>query len=79
MDKIEKFLRKVPSKDRRNITFTIYRLKLKDFEGIDIKKLQNSRYLRARVGRYRIIFCYIENRLKVKDILNRNENTYKKK
>ena len=78
MDKIEKLLRKLSSKDRARLLATIGLLAENNLVGLDIKKLRASEFYRLRCGQYRILFKKEGKENVVYEIKLRNDNTYKK-
>ena len=77
MDKIEKLFRKISKKDKDSILNTIEKLIDESTrKEIDIKKIEDTDFLRVKQGRYRIIFHYENGAPVVDSIRIRNENTY---
>ena len=78
MDHIVKLFKKISKKDRDALKSLILLLQdAKERKKLNIKKLQNSDFYRARKGRFRVIF-HIEGKSVVIDSIKlRNENTYK--
>lgn len=77
MDKIEKLFRKTNSKDRLKIEDIIQQLVSDKVESLDMKKVSSASFYRVRHGKYRIIFKYEENRIIIKTVRIKDENTYK--
>ena len=77
MDHIVKLFKKISKKDRDALKSLILLLQdAKERKKLNIKKLQNSDFYRARKGRFRVIF-HIEGKSVVIDSIKlRNENTY---
>ncbi len=77
MDLIQKFLKRLDAKRQRVAEDLLKRLYARDFDSLDLKKLQGyqNRY-RVRKGQMRIIFEMIDVTIKIIDIDNRNDNTY---
>ena len=77
MDKIEKLFKKLGEKDRKVILGTLEKLiDEKQRSSLDIKKIEDTDFLRVRQGRFRIIFHYKNGHPVVVSIRLRNENTY---
>ncbi len=78
MDHIEKLFRKISKKDRESLKSLVLLLQeTKERKNLNIKKLQNSDFYRARKGRFRVIFHLEKNSVVIDSIKLRNENTYK--
>jgi len=77
MDKIKKFLKKVSKKECLNLENKIASLISKKLDNFNVIKIKGTKFYRVKVGKYRIIFYYIDNDIIVDDIKLRNENTYK--
>ena len=77
MDKIGKLFKKISERDRVAILTTLEKLIDKEKrKSLDIKKIEDTDFLRVKQGRYRIIFHY-ENGCPVIDSIRlRNDNTY---
>lgn len=80
MDKINKNLLKIPSKQRQKILKAAKQIRAGSLAGLDVKKLKDSQnQFRVRVGDYRIVFEKTpNNQNKVVWIAKRDERTYKK-
>ena len=78
MNKIEKFLKKISSKESIVLEDKIFDLMCGKLADLNIIKIQGTSFYRIKVGRYRIIFYYMDTKIVIKDIRLRNENTYKK-
>jgi mRNA-degrading endonuclease RelE of RelBE toxin-antitoxin system len=77
MDKIKKLFKKLGEKDKKAILMTLE--KLVDEEqrkSLDIRKIEDTDFLRVRQGRFRLIFHYEDGLPIVDSIRLRNENTY---
>lgn len=61
MDKVEKFLKNLPKKQRQKIKGIVHLLRLKEFAGLHIIKVTGTPYYRLRTERVRIIFRYDES------------------
>lgn len=81
MDKINKNLLKIPSKQRQKVLRAAKQIRAGTLDGLDVKKLKDSQsQFRVRVGDYRIIFeKTADNQNKVVWIAKRDEKTYRKK
>jgi len=77
MDKIAKLFKKIGEKDRKAILTTLEKLINKEQrKSLDIKKIEDTDFLRLRQGKFRIIFHYENGCPVVDSIRSRNENTY---
>lgn len=78
MNKIEKFLRKLRSKEREAILLIMAQLQ-KNFRSLPhLKPLIGEKNLfRVRVGNYRIIFMATDSKVEIIRITKRDEQTYK--
>jgi len=76
MEKIKKLFRKISKKDREAIVKVVEKLIGGDRQGLNVKKIEDTDFLRARQGRYRIIFHYEEGSPVIDSIKARNEKTY---
>jgi mRNA interferase RelE/StbE len=77
MDKILKFIKKIDPKDANKIADVLERLVDNDLKNLDIKKLKGSKDIfRVRFGKYRIIYTN-DGDIKILEISQRDENTYK--
>ncbi|MFA5947704.1 MAG: type II toxin-antitoxin system RelE/ParE family toxin [Candidatus Gracilibacteria bacterium] len=78
MDKIEKFLKKLPNKEYEAFLLLMYQLK-NDYKKIPgIKKLSSVKNVyRIRLGIYRIIFTSTKGKTEIIKIVKRDEQTYK--
>jgi mRNA-degrading endonuclease RelE of RelBE toxin-antitoxin system len=77
MDKISKFIKKIDPKDASKIADVLERLSDNDLKNLDIKKLKGSKDIfRVRFDKYRIIYTN-DGDIKILEISQRDENTYK--
>lgn len=78
MDKDEKFVRKLPLKERKIILALVGRVILRKWSGLDIKRLSGHKDIyRLRKGDVRILFQDKGDDIEVFSIGKRNEETYK--
>ncbi len=79
MDKIDKFLKSLPPKQRKAIEELVIRIITNDFKGLDCRRLRaSSRIYRVRKGNIRIIFQKISGEKNIIIIIERRkEDTYK--
>ena len=78
MHKIDKFLARLDVKLRQKVLAIAERIKNGDFVGLDMRKLQGSQGVyRVRVGRVRIKFIMGASGIRILNIDNRSENTYR--
>jgi mRNA-degrading endonuclease RelE of RelBE toxin-antitoxin system len=78
MNKIEKYLSRLSHKDRVRINEVIDKLRSGNVEDLQIKKLGGYKdRFRIRVGRSRVIFESLGNKLIITDIDKKDDNTYK--
>ncbi|MDO8522637.1 MAG: hypothetical protein Q7S08_05160 [bacterium] len=78
MHRIDKFLARLDVKLRQKVLDIAERIKNGDFSGLDMRKLKGSQDVyRVRVGRVRIKFIMDASGIRVLNIDNRNENTYR--
>jgi len=78
MNRIDKFLSKLSSKDRMIALEYLDAIKNRDFENINLKKLKGFDNLyRIRKSKIRIIFYMNEKEIRLIKLDNRNDNTYK--
>jgi len=80
MDRIEKALQKLSAKERKVVLDALIKIRNRQFDGMDIKKLQgNKNILRARKGNIRIIFRRDgKNAIFILAIERRTDKTYNK-
>jgi mRNA-degrading endonuclease RelE of RelBE toxin-antitoxin system len=78
VDKIQKVLDKLSSKEKKKIKEILKKIKEKDFKRLDIKKLKKRRDIfRVRKGRFRIIFMINKKGIKILTLERRKSKTYK--
>lgn len=79
MDRIQKLFSRLSRKERLQLQSFIDNLLHSDsFRDAHVKKLKGSDLLRARKGKFRIIFHYDQSKNMIIDSIRiRNENTYK--
>jgi mRNA-degrading endonuclease RelE of RelBE toxin-antitoxin system len=78
MNKIDKFLNKLSSKERDIIDECLKLIKKKNFEGLNFKKLGGFDALyRVRKSGIRIIFSWSRQDINIIKIDRKNDNTYK--
>ena len=77
MNKIAKLLKRIGEKDRRAALAALEKLSDgEQRESLDIKKIEDTNFLRVRQGKFRIIFHYDKGSAVVDSIKMRSENTY---
>lgn len=77
-DRIQKFLRKLPEKQRREIERLVERIVAGEVAGLDVKKLRGSQNVyRVRKGDIRIIHRMLENDALIIAIERRSEKTHR--
>lgn len=78
MDKIEKFLRTLRKKEQEALLLVMLQIK-SDFRKIPhLKALSGKKgWYRIRIGRYRIIFTVEKDKVEIRRITKRDENTYR--
>lgn len=80
MDKIEKALDKLSSKEKQKIKEILLQIDKGNFKNLDTKKLKGKNNIfRVRRGNIRIIFCKINNSIKVLTIERRGSKTYRER
>ena len=79
VDKITKALQRFTSKERQTIREVLGKIKNRDFQGLDVKKLEGrDDIFRVRKGRIRIIYrCDQDREIFVLAIERRSEKTYR--
>jgi mRNA-degrading endonuclease RelE of RelBE toxin-antitoxin system len=78
MNKIEKILAKVDSKERDSILELMYKIKSGNLQGLNIKKLEGkSECFRLKKGNFRIIFSKTDTGIEIISVDRRNEKTYR--
>ncbi len=76
MDRINKVIQKIPTKESDKIGEVIERLTKGDLNNLEIKKLRgHDSIYRVRVGKYRIIYK-TGREIKLLEISKRNDSTY---
>lgn len=79
MDRIEKELLKLSSKERARVRELLEKILRKDMKGIEVKKLKARKDIfRVRKGDIRIIYRDNNGSIAILAIERRNENTYSK-
>ncbi|PIV90542.1 hypothetical protein COW46_01830 [Candidatus Gracilibacteria bacterium CG17_big_fil_post_rev_8_21_14_2_50_48_13] len=78
MDKIVKYLRKIPSKEAAKIIETLHHINSsgKNTPG-SIALSGKKDWFRIRVGQYRIVFSDEDGDIRIQKLTRRNDNTYK--
>jgi len=78
MDRITKELKKLSISEKKILKQIITKIKQRDFNQLDIKKLKSRKDIfRVRKGRIRIIFKKDNNKINLLTIERRSENTYR--
>jgi len=78
MHKIDKFLARLDANRRQKVLYIVGRIKKGDFSGLDMRKLQGSSDIyRVRIGKVRIKFVMNASGIRIFNIDNRGENTYR--
>jgi len=78
MNKIEKFLNKLSSKEREIVDECLRLIKARNFENLNFKKLGGFDSLyRVRKSGIRIMFYWKEQSVNIIKIDRKNDNTYK--
>lgn len=79
MDKIEKALQKLSSREVQVIKKILLQLNRGDFRGMDCKKLRGHEGIyRVRKGILRIIYLYDRGEIQILAIERRSEKTYRR-
>lgn len=77
MDRVEKFISRLPKKEALNIAEIINKIKIGDLKSLDIKKLKGlDGHYRVRFGKNRIIFYKKGNFFNIISIGKRSDTTY---
>jgi mRNA-degrading endonuclease RelE of RelBE toxin-antitoxin system len=77
-DQIKKLLAKLSPKEREIIKLLIFRIKLDDTQGLDIKQLSgHANLFRVRKGSLRVVYRKTTSDILIIRIDRRNEKTYK--
>ena len=78
MDKIDKELKKLSSKERKKIKSALLKLYKNETKALNIKKLKSrGDIFRLRIGGMRVIYRSSNNKIFILAISRRNEKTYK--
>lgn len=78
MDKIDKVLRKLNSREKERIKNIVKALRSGRFDDLDIKKLKGTENIfRVRKGNFRIIYQIRDGQVFILKLGYRKENTYK--
>lgn len=78
MEQWRKQLRKIPESSRTRILAVLVLLRLRDFRTLDRLQLKGyENIFRIRVGNYRIIYFDDGEKIVLKAILRRDENSYR--
>ena len=78
VDKIQKILDKLSSREKEAIDLVLKKIKKQDFSGLDVKKLKGQESIfRIRKGSLRVIYRLDGSKIVVLAIQRRSENTYK--
>jgi mRNA-degrading endonuclease RelE of RelBE toxin-antitoxin system len=76
MDKNQKFLRRLSSKELRSLQAVLLQIQERKTAGLDIKKLSGHQdVFRVRTGDIRIIFLANRSTIEILEISRRNEKT----
>ncbi len=78
MNKIDKYLKKLTSKERVDLLDILLKIKSGDISGLDIKKLKGyENYFRVRKGNTRILFHLdINGNGIIEEVVRRSDTTY---
>lgn len=77
MNKIEKFLRQQNNDRRESILELILKIELGNLQNLDVKKLKGrENVFRVRTGKIRILFIKKDIGYEIKELDNRDDNTY---
>jgi len=78
MDRIDKEIQKLSSREKVWVKSILEKIKNNDFSGLDLKRLKGkSDIFRVRKGNIRIIYRKVNDSVFVLTIERRNESTYK--
>lgn len=78
-DRIQKFLRKLPEKQRRGIERLIERIVARETDSLDVQKIQGGHDIyRVRQGDLRIIYRLFDDEVFIIASERRSDNTYRK-
>ena len=79
MDRIQKSLKRLSEKERKQVKNILERVSRKDITGLDLQKLKGSEDIyRVRKGDIRIIYMQKGKRTFILAIERRSEKTYRK-
>ena len=79
MDSIEKTLKKLTAKQRRELSDLLNQIQMGQLENLDVKKLVGKEYVyRVRKGDLRIIFERQKDKIHILALERRSTTTYKK-
>lgn len=77
-DKLQKFLSRLPRKQREKLEPVLRQLHDGSTAQLDIKALAGKPHMyRVRVGRMRVIFYRDDSRFELRRVTNRDDKTYK--
>lgn len=78
VDKIQKFLNKLPEKDKALIKQLLKEIQNKSIVGLDFKKLKGREDIyRVRKDKIRIIYRLLDDEILVLSVERRNDMTYR--
>ncbi len=78
MDKIQKALSKLTSREKNTVKLILEKIQNRNFSGLDVKKLKGrDNIFRVRKGSLRIIYRLDKKDIFILTIERRSENTYK--
>lgn len=78
MDKIQKALNKLTSREKNAVKLILEKIQNLDFSGLNVKKLKGrDNIFRVRKGSLRIIYRLDKKKIFILAIERRSENTYK--
>jgi len=75
---VEKYLRKLPSKQAKQVAKKIISMRENPFPN-DTKKLKNCDFYRVDIGEYRLIYCLVDKILNLTVLAKRNDGEVYKK
>lgn len=79
MDKIQKALAKLNSREKKKLKIILLQIERNNFKNLDLKKLKDRKDIfRIRKGRIRIIVHKKDGTIKILSIEKRNTQAYKK-
>lgn len=77
MNRIDKALNKLRTKEKKKIKNILLKIKKEELEGLDLKKLKGrSGIYRVRKGDIRVIFYKKKGSIKILSVERRRSNTY---